>query len=30
MLAVNDYFHARLIAVPEIAAYIDQIAASEA
>ncbi len=30
MLAVNDYFHERLVAVPEIAAYIDQIAAREA
>ena len=27
MVAVNDYFHKRLYAVPEIAAYLDQIAA---
>jgi hypothetical protein len=29
MAAVNDYFHRRLIAVPDIAEYIDKIAASD-
>lgn len=29
MGAVNDYFHQRLIAVPEIAAYLDKIAAND-
>ncbi len=29
MTAVNDYFHKRLVAVPEIAEYLDRIAASD-
>ena len=29
MGAVNDYFHKRLIALPEIAEYLDRIAASD-
>jgi hypothetical protein len=28
MSAVNDYFHERLVALPEIAAYLDGIAAN--
>ena len=27
MAAVNNYFHRRLVALPEIAAYLDEIAA---
>ena len=29
MTAVNDYFHQRLIALPEIASYLDNIAAND-
>jgi hypothetical protein len=29
MSAVNDYFHDRLYALPEIAEYLDKLAASD-
>ncbi len=29
MSAVNDYFHDRLVALPEIAEYLDKLAASD-